>query len=74
MMAEVQKMATAVPKAAPATPMPAPGISNCQAPMESVRVGKMNNMLNTTSRMHISKLSKLGTRMFPLHRSMLPDR
>ena len=66
--------AAAVPNAAPVTPSPAPGMCRLRPNHSTSRVGKIRKKLNTTSSTHISTLSKPGTRILPLHRSMLPAR
>ena len=55
-----------VPKAAPITPNPAPGI----VIPRMVRVGKISRKLKMTSRMHVRMLRTLGMCMLPLHRSI----
>ena len=62
--------ALAEPRAAPNTPMPAPGIVIEQPIMDNSRVGKIKKKLKMTSRTHINILSWLGTRIFPLQRNM----
>ena len=66
--------AAAVPRAAPLTPSPAPGIVNCMPAMLHPRVGKIRKKLNTTSSTHMMTPNKLGMRIFPLQRSMPPAR
>ena len=62
--------AQADPKAAPSTPRPAPGMVTWCPHKLTVRVGKIRKKLNTTSSRHISTLSRLGTRILPLHLSI----
>ena len=69
---EVTISAEAVPRAAPATPSPAPGMVKAAPNRDTVRVGKINRLLNTTSRAHSRILSRLGVRISPLHWSILP--
>ena len=68
----VTTSAAAVPRAAPATPSPAPGRGRAQGPRVTVRAGKMSRVLNTTSRVHSRMFRALGVRMSPLHWSMPP--
>ena len=63
---------TTVPRAAPATPIPAPKKVRSAPRSVTVRVGKMNRELNTTFIQHMRILRALGVRMSPLHWSMLP--
>ena len=74
MKKDVTAIAKAVPRAAPATSIPAPYIVKEIPKTVTSLVGKMNTVLNITSRIHIRTLSILGTLMFPLLWSMLPDR
>ena len=62
--------AHAVPRAAPTTPKPAPGIVMLWFSKVTWRVGKIRKKLNTTSSTHIRMLSMLGMRMLPLLRSI----
>ena len=66
--------ANTVPNTAPSTPKPTPGTMNSHPHQSTCRVGKIRKKLNTTSQKHISTLSILGTRIFPLHRNMPPAR
>ena len=61
-----------VPKAAPFTPQPAPGIVTLIPRTVISLVGNIRKKLKTTSRRHISTLIILGIRMLPLQRS-IPD-
>ena len=63
---------TTVPRAAPATPIPAPKKVRSAPRSVTVRVGKMNRELNTTFIQHMRILRALGVRMSPLHWSILP--
>ena len=66
--------ANPVPQAAPSTPKPAPGTQKEQPNPSISREGKIKKKLKTTSKRHMSMLNKLGTRIFPLQRSMPADR
>ena len=63
-----------VPRAAPRTPMPAPGIVNVLPKSAISRVGNISRKLKTTSSIHIIMFSMLGTFMLPLHDSILLPR
>ena len=69
-MAAATLSASPVPKAAPCTPNPAPGMDKVSPPTDNSRDGKMRKKLKTTSRMHISTPAILGMRMLPLQRNM----
>ena len=70
----VTNSANTVPNIAPFTPKPAPGVVNSHPHQSICRVGKIRKKLNTTSKRHISTFSILGTRIFPLQRSIPPAR
>ena len=58
--------ASTVPSAAPATPMPAPGIVKVTPRSVTARVGKISRKLNATSSTQLATARTLGTRMSPL--------
>ena len=69
----VTTSARAVPRAAPATSIPAPHMVKENPSTVTVRVGKISRLLNTTSHRHMRALRRLGVRMSPLHWSILPQ-
>ena len=60
--------AATVPKAAPSTPSPAPGIVTVISGKISSRVGKIRKKLKITSSTHIITFSAPGTSMLPAAR------